>query len=94
VRKPTRFGITGVGVGFCLATLLIALGYCFPSFFYNFPTLYLCLAPASVLYMLPLGSRVSLSVQAVIALIVAISNALIYGFAFFVIGQIWMWFSR
>jgi hypothetical protein len=91
VNKPKKFGVIGVGVGFCLALLLVAFASYSPQFFHD--TLSLCLAPASIIYMLPIG-RATLSAHVVIALIVAISNALIYGFAFFMIGQAWVWLSR
>jgi hypothetical protein len=91
VNKPKTFGIIGVGVGFCLALLVVAFAYYSSQSSHD--TLYLCLAPASIIYMLPIG-RATLSAYVVIALIIAISNALIYGFAFFVIGQACVWFSR
>jgi hypothetical protein len=91
VRKPKKFGIIGVGVGFCLALLVVAFTYYSPQFFHD--TFYLCMAPASIIYMLPIG-RATLSAYVLIALIIAISNALIYGLAFFMIGQAWVWFSR
>jgi hypothetical protein len=91
VSKPKKFGVTGVGVGVCLALLMVAFAYYPPPFFYNFSTPYLCLAPASIIYELPL-ERMTLSAHVMIVLIIAISNALIYGVTFFVIGKIWVWF--
>ncbi len=91
MSKPKKFGVIGIGVGVCLALLMVAFAYYPPPFFYNFSTPYLCLAPASIIYELPLG-RVTLSVHVMIVSIITISNALIYGVAFFAIGKIWEWF--
>ncbi len=91
VSKPKKFGVIGAAAGFCLALLLIASAYYSPRLFDNLSTLYLCLAPASIIYMLPIV-RATVSANVMIVLIIAISNALIYGFVFFVIGQAWVCF--
>jgi hypothetical protein len=93
VKKPKKLGVIGIGVGFCLGLLVGSFAYYFTDFFSNLSTLCLYLAPASIIYMLPIG-RATLSAYVLIALIIAISNAFIYGFVFFMIGQAWVWFSR
>ena len=54
---------------------------------YDLSRLYICLAPTSIVLMAT--ERATPSAQAMIILIFAFSNALIYGFAFLVIGDIW-----
>ena len=81
----------GVGVGVCIAMILVAFAYYRPPFFYGFSTFYLCLAPACAIYELPL-ERVTPLAQVTIVLFIAMSNALIYGITFLAIAKIWVRF--
>jgi uncharacterized protein (DUF983 family) len=92
VNRTKKFVVIGLGVGFCLALIEIAFAYSYP-YWDHFLILCLCLAPASIIYALPVGGA-TLGAQLMIASIIAISNALIYGLVFFVIGVIWRVFSR
>ncbi len=88
MKKSRKFGVIGMGVGFSLALLFVVCAYCFPRFFNEVPiSLCLCLAPASIIYMLPAGGA-TLGAQVVIFLTVTISNSLIYGLACWLIGTI------
>lgn len=69
--------------GVCLALLLVAFAYYSPRFFYNLSTLYLCLVSSSFDNIHAVIVRATRSAHVMIVLIIAISNALIYGFAFF-----------
>jgi len=59
---------------------------------YDLSLLYICLAPTSIV--LIATERATPSAVAMIVLIFAFSNALIYGFVFLVIGKIWDVISR
>ena len=92
MSKSKKFGVIGIGVGFCLAFCLSGLAYYVNShqLAYDLSLLYLCLAPTSII--LIATEKATPSAEVMIILIFAISNALIYGLAFFVIGKIWVWF--
>jgi len=89
MSKAKKFGLTGAGAGFCLALFMSAFAYYATSHHlaYDLSLLYLCLAPTSIV--LIAGDRATPSAVAMIVLIFALSNGLIYGFVFLVIGKIW-----
>ena len=94
MSKAKKLGLIGTGVGFCLALFMSAFAYYANSHHlaYDLSLLYLCLAPTSIV--LIATERATPSEVAVIVLIFALSNALIYGFVFLVIGKIWDVISR
>ena len=89
MHRAKRLGLIGAGLGFCLALFMSEFAYYVNSHHlgYELSVLYLCLAPTSIVLIVTEGAT-PLGV-AVIVLIFALSNALIYGFVFFVIGKIW-----
>ena len=94
MRRAKKLGLIGAGVGFCLALLMSGFAYYIHSHHlaYDLSLLYLCLAPTS--YVLVVTEWTKGSGDALIVLIFASSNALIYGFLFFIIGTIWDVISR
>jgi FtsH-binding integral membrane protein len=94
MSKAKKFGLIGTGVGFCLALFMSEFAYYANSHHlaYDLSLLYLCLAPTSIL--LIATERATPSAVATIVLIFALSNGLIYGFVFLVIGKIWDVISR
>ena len=94
VSKSKKFGVIGVGVGFCLALLLAEFAYWANShhFGHDLSLPYICLAPTSII--LIATEKATTSAQVMVILVFAFSNALIYGCAFFVIGKIWVWFHH
>ena len=89
MSKAKKFGKIGLGVGFCLALFMSVFGYYANSHHlgYALALLYICLAPTSIV--LFATERATPSAVAMILLVFAFSNALVYGFVFFVIGKIW-----
>lgn len=94
MSKAKKFALIGAGVGFCLALFMSEFAYYANSHHlaYDLSLLYLCLAPTSIL--LIATERVTPSAVATIVLIFALSNGLIYGIVFLVIGKIWDVISR
>jgi len=89
---PKKWGLIGAGVGFCAALLVVGFAYYANSHLpgYDLSIPYLILAPASVLAP-PLSAILTMttpSVQRILVLVFAISNAFFYGVAFLVIGKI------
>jgi hypothetical protein len=89
MSKAKKLGLIGIGVGFFLALFMSEFASYANShdFTYDLSLLYLCLAPTSIV--LIATERATPSAVAMVVLIFAFSNALIYGFVFFVIGKIW-----
>jgi hypothetical protein len=92
VSKPSKWGLIGAGVGFCVGLLVVGFAYYanshFPQRDFSIPIF--ILAPMSVLAP-PVSAILTMttpSVQRVLVLIFAVSNALFYGVAFLVIGKI------
>jgi RsiW-degrading membrane proteinase PrsW (M82 family) len=94
MRKTKKLGLIGIGVGFCLALFMSAFAYYANShdLAYDFSPLYIYLAPTSIV--LIATERATPSAVAMVVLIFALSNALIYGFVFLVIGKMWDAMSR
>ncbi|MGB8062738.1 MAG: hypothetical protein WCF26_12645 [Candidatus Sulfotelmatobacter sp.] len=94
MRKTKKLGLMGIGVGFFLALFMSEFAYYNNSHHlgYDVSLLYLCLAPTSIV--LIATERATPSAVAIIVLIFALSNALIYGFVFLAIGKIWDVVSR
>jgi len=94
MRRAKKLGLMGLGVGFCLALFMSAFAYYAGSHHlaYDLSLLYLCLAPTS--YVLVVTEWATPLADAVVVLIFAFSNALIYGFVFLIIGKIWDVISR
>jgi len=94
MSKAKKLGLIGIGVGFCLALFMSQFAYYANSHHlaYDLSLLYICLAPTSIV--LIATERATPSAVAMIVLIFAFSNALIYGFVFLVIGKIWDVISR
>jgi len=94
MSKAMKLGLIGLGVGFCLALFMSEFAYYVNSHHlaYDLSLLYLCLAPTSIV--LIATERATPSAVAMIVLIFAFSNAIIYGFVFLVIGKIWDVLSR
>ncbi|MGO9445799.1 MAG: hypothetical protein ACLPXB_13620 [Thiobacillaceae bacterium] len=94
MSKAKKLGLIGTGVGFCLALLMSAFAYYASSHHlaHDFSLLYLCLAPTSIVLIVTEWTRPS--AEAMIVLIFALSNALVYGFVFLAIGKIWDLISR
>jgi hypothetical protein len=96
MRRAKKLGLIGAGVGFCLALFMSEFAYYRNSHHrgYDLSLLYLCLAPTSIVLIVTEWSTPL--AQAMIVLIFALSNALIYiyGFVFLVIGKIWDAISR
>jgi len=94
MSKARELGLTGTAIGFCLALFMSAFAYYANSHHsaYDLSLLYICLAPTSIV--LIAGDRATPSAVAMIVLIFALSNALIYGLVFLVIGKIWDVISR
>lgn len=84
----------GIGVGFCLALFMSAFAYYTNSHHldYDLSLLYIYLAPTSIV--LIATERATPSAVSMVVVIFALSNALIYGFVFLVIGKIWDAVSR
>ncbi len=89
MSKAKKFGLSGIAVGFCLALLMSAFAYYANSrhLGYDLSLLYLCLAPTSIV--LIATERATPSAAALVILIFALSNGLLYGVLFLVIGKIW-----
>jgi len=89
MSKAKNLGLIGAGAGFFLALFMSAFAFYANSHHlaYDLSLLYLCLAPTSIV--LIAGDRATPSAVAMIVLIFALSNGLIYGFVFLVIGKIW-----
>ncbi|MGO9865062.1 MAG: hypothetical protein ACLPLR_15750 [Terriglobales bacterium] len=94
MSKAKRLGLIGTGVGFCLAIFMSEFAYYANSHHitYDLSLLYIYLAPTSIV--LIATEHATPSAQAMIVLIFAFSNALIYGFVFLIIGMIWDAISR
>jgi hypothetical protein len=94
MSKPKKWGLIGAGVRLCLALLMSTFAYYANSHHlaYDLSLLYLCLAPTS--YVLVVTEWATPLADAVIVLIFALSNALIYGFVFLVMSNIWDMVSR
>jgi hypothetical protein len=92
--RAKKLGLIGAGVGFCLALFMSEFAYYVKTHHltYDLSLLYLCLAPTS--YVLVVTERATPLAAVVIILIFALSNALIYGLLFLVIGKIWDVISR
>jgi hypothetical protein len=95
MSKAKKLGLIGTGVGFCLALFMSEFAYYANSHHitYDFSLLYICLAPTSIVLIVTEWGATPSEV-AMIVLIFALSNALIYGFVFLVIGKIWDVISR
>jgi hypothetical protein len=94
MSKAKKLALIGMGVGFCLA-LFMSQFACYANshhLTYDLTLLYLCLAPTSVV--LIVTERATPSAVALVVLIFAFSNALIYGFVFLIVGKIWDAISR
>lgn len=89
-----KSGLIGGSAGFCLGLLMSAFAYYANSHHlaYDLSVLYLCLAPTSIVLMA--GERATPSAVAMIVLVFAFSNAVIYGVAFLVIAKLWNLISR
>lgn len=87
-------GLIGASVGSCLALFMSEFAYYVNSHHlgYDLSLLYLCLAPTS--YVLVVVDWATPLADAVIVLIFALSNALLYGFVLFIVGKIWDGISR
>ena len=90
--KPSKWGLIGAGVGFGVGLLVAGFAYYanshFPQRDFSIPLV--VLAPTSILAP-PVSAILTMttpSVQRVLVLIFAISNAFFYGVAFLVIGKI------
>src|ERR1039458_3943121 len=90
MSKAKRWRLIGIGVGFCLALFMSAFAYYANShqFPYDLSLIYICLAPTSIV--LIVTEQATPSAVAIIVLIFAFSNALIYGFVFLLIGGFWV----
>jgi len=89
MSRAKKSGLIGVGIGLCLALCMSAFAYYANSHHlgYDLSVLYICLAPTSIVLMA--GERATASAVTMIVLIFALSNAVIYGVVFLVIGKIW-----
>ncbi len=92
VSKPSKWGLIGAGVGFCVGLLVVGFAYYanshFPQRDFSIPLF--ILAPTSGIAP-PVSAILTMttpSVQRLLVLIFAISNAFFYGVAFLVIGKI------
>ncbi len=94
MSQTKKLGLIGVGVGFCLALFMSGFAYYNNSHHlaYDLSLLYLCLAQTS--YVLVVTEWATPLADAVIVLIFASSNAIIYGLVFLVIGEVWDVISR
>jgi hypothetical protein len=88
MRKTKKLGLIGAGIGFCLALFMSGFAYYASSHHlaYDLSLLYLCLAPTS--YVLVVTEWSTPLADGAIVLIFALSNALVYGFVFFIAGKI------
>lgn len=89
-----RLGLIGAGAGFCLALCMSTFAYYanYHHLGYDLSVLYICLAPTSIVLMA--GEHATPSAVAMIVLIFAFTNAVIYGLVFLVIGKVWDVISR
>ena len=89
MKQAKHFGMIGAGLGFCVALALAALAYYLNShrILYHLDNLYLLLAPTSVILMAT--EHATPSAQAMVVLIFALSNSILYAIIFFIIGLIW-----
>lgn len=94
MHKTKNLALIGAGIGFCLAFFMSAFAYyaSFHHLAYDLSLVYLCLAPTS--YLLVVADWKSPVGDAIIVLIFALSNALIYGLVFLVIGKLWNAISK
>lgn len=82
--------MVGAGLGFCVALALSALAYYLNNshtVIYNLETIYLLLAPTSLVLMAT--EHATPSAQVMVVLIFALSNSILYTIVFFMIGLIW-----
>ena len=89
MRQAKHFGIVGAALGFGVALVLAALAYYVNShgITYHLETLYLALAPTSLILMAT--EHAIPSAQAMVVLIFALSNSMLYAIVFSLIGRIW-----
>jgi len=89
MRQAKHFGVVGAALGFGVALVLTALAYYVNShgITYRLDTLYLVLAPTSVILMAT--EHATPSAQAMVVLIFAISNSMLYAIIFSLVGLIW-----
>jgi FtsH-binding integral membrane protein len=94
MSKAKKLGLIGTGAGFCLALIMSTFAYYANSHHlgYDLSLLYLCLAPTSIV--LIVTERATPSAVAMVVLIFAFSNAVIYGLVFLVVGKVWDVMSR
>jgi hypothetical protein len=88
MKQAKHFGMVGAALGFCIALILAALAYYLNShgIVYHLDTLYLVLAPTSLVLMAT--EHATPSAQAMVVLIFALSNSVLYGIMFSLIGLI------
>jgi len=89
MRQAKHFGAVGAALGFGIALVLTALAYYVNSHGITYPlkTLYLVLAPTSIILMAT--EHATPSAQAMVVLIFALSNSMLYAIVFSLIGLIW-----
>ena len=89
MKQGKHFGVVGAALGFCVALVLAALAYYLNSHgsIYNLDTLYLVLAPTSLILMAT--EHASPSAEAMIVLIFALSNSILYAIVSSLVGLIW-----
>ena len=88
MKQAKHFGMVGAALGFCVALILTALAYYLNShrIVYHLDTLYLVLAPTSLVLMLT--EHATPSAQVMVILIFALSNSVLYAIVFSLIGLI------
>jgi hypothetical protein len=92
MSKPHKWGLIGAGVGFCVALLVVAFAYYANSHLpkQDFSIPLFLLAPTSLLAppMSVILAMTTPTLQRLLVLIFAVSNAFFFGFAFSLIGKI------
>ena len=89
MKQAKQFGVVGAALGFCVALVLAALAYYLNShgIVYHLDTLYLLLTPTSLILMAT--EHATPSAQAMVVLVFACSNSILYAIVFSVIGIVW-----
>jgi hypothetical protein len=89
MKQAKHFGMVGAALGFCVALVLAALAYYLNShrIIYHLDTLYLVLAPTSLILMAT--EHATPSAQAMVVLIFALSNSVLYAIVSSLIGLTW-----